>query len=446
MTRIAALAAVFLLIGFMLPVHAGAAGTVAAPTAAAMPQAQPMAPQVQAEAPVPIPVPSPESVRHYQTGNILWIVSTLWGFFVPALILFTGFSANLRDWAKRSGKYWYFTLVIYFVLFTLVTSLLDLPLDYYASFVRPHDYGLSSQLFSKWILDEFLGLGEGLVGGALFLWIPYLLLKKSPKRWWFYTWLASIPIMILVLFVTPIWLDPLFNHFGPMQDKRLETQILDLAHRAGIDGADVYEVEKSVDTNELNAYATGIGGTKRIVLWDTIIKQFTPDELLVVMGHEMGHYVLDHVWKGIFFGSLLLLLGLYLVHRSAGWALRRFSGRTHVTELSDVASLPLLILLFSVFGFVFQPVINGYSRHLEHEADRFGLEITHDNHACGMAFTKFVEHDLAYPTPGPLYVLWRSDHPPLGERIRFCNDYHPWTEGKPGEYEQYFQPLNSPAH
>jgi Zn-dependent protease with chaperone function len=231
-----------------------------------------------------------------------------------------------------------------------------------------------------------------------------------------------------------------------MQDKALETRILDLAHRAGIDGAHVYEVNKSVDTNELNAYATGIGDNKRIVLWDTIIKQFTPDELLMTMGHEMGHYVLNHVWKGIFFGSLVLLLGLYLLHRSAGWVLRRFSSRTGVTELSDVASLPLLILLFSVFLFMFQPVINAYSRHLEHEADRFGLEITHLNHACGMVFAKFAEHDLAYPTPGPLYVLWRSDHPPLGERIQFCNDYHPWTEGKPGEYQQYFQPANTPAH
>ncbi|HEY3859489.1 MAG TPA: M48 family metallopeptidase [Gammaproteobacteria bacterium] len=437
MPRLAAFTIALFFIGFLLPAQAG---TVAAPAAAAASHAQPLSPQVQAEAPVPIPVPTPESRRHYETGNILWIVSTLWGFFVPALILFSGLSAKLRDWAKRGGKYWYFTLVLYFVLFTLVITLLDLPLEYYATFVRPHDYGLSSQTFSKWLQDELTGLGLGLVAGVVFLWIPYLLLKHATRRWWVYTWLVSIPIMICLAFVEPIWIEPLFNHFGPMQDKALETQILDLAHRAGIDGAHVYEVNKSVDTNELNAYATGIGGTQRIVLWDTIIKQFTPDELLMVMGHEMGHYVLNHVWKGIFFGSLLLLLALYLVHRSAGWVLRRFSSRTGVTELADVASLPLLILLFSVFGFIFQPAVNGYSRHLEHEADRFGLEITHLNHACGTAFTKFVQHDLAYPTPGPLYVFWRSDHPPLGERIAFCNFYHPWTEGKAGKYHQYFQP------
>ena len=438
MPRLAVLAIAFMLCVSALPARAG---TVAAPSATLGSHVQAVDPQVQTQAPVSVPVPSPESVRHYQTGNILWIVSTLWGFFVPGLILFTGFSAKLRGWAKYRGKYWYPTLVIYFVLFTLVTSVLDLPLEYYATFVRPHDYGLSSQLFGKWLQDELIGLALGLVLGALVLWIPYLLLKKSPRRWWFYTWLASIPVMVFLAFVEPIWVEPLFNHFGPMQDKALETQILDLAHRAGIEGAHVYEVNKSVDTNELNAYATGIGGTKRIVLWDTIIKQFTPDELLMVMGHEMGHYVLDHVWKGLAFFSGLLLLGLWLVHRTAGWVLRHFAEMTGVRELSDVASMPLLILLFGVFAFIFQPFGNAFSRHLEHEADRFGLEITHLNHACGTAFAKFVQHDLSYPTPGPLYVLFRSDHPSAAARIEFCNDYHPWTEGKPGEYEKYFQPL-----
>jgi STE24 endopeptidase len=443
MPRLATFATACLFALCMLP---ASAETIVAPVAAASVHAQPVDPQVQVEAPVPVPVPTAESIRHYQTGNILWIFSTLWGFFVPALILFTGLSAHLRDWAKRAGRYWYFTLVIYFVSFVLVMSLLDLPLEYYATFVRPHEYGLSSQLFSKWLQDELLGLLLGLGAGAAFLWIPYLLLKHATRRWWLYTWLASLPIMLFLAFVEPIWVEPLFNHFGPMQDKALETQILDLAHRAGIEGANVYEVNKSVDTNELNAYATGIGDTKRIVLWDTIIKQFTPDELLMVMGHEMGHYVLDHVWKGLAFAAALLLLGLWLVHRSAGWVLRKFGIHTRVTELSDVASLPLLMLLFGVFGFIFQPAVAGYSRHLEHEADRFGLEITHLNHACGTAFTKFVEYDLAYPTPGLLYVLWRSDHPPLGERIQFCNSYHPWDQGKPGEYEKYFRPPVSQGH
>ncbi|HSN17973.1 MAG TPA: M48 family metallopeptidase [Gammaproteobacteria bacterium] len=434
MKHLAALASAVLLLAFLLPAHAATTPT-AAPAAASHAAA------VDQQAPVPIPTPSPEAQRYYESGNVLWIVATLWGFIVPGLVLFTGLSAKLREWSRRAGKYWYPTLVLYLILFSLVTALLNLPLEYYATFVRPHDYGLSSQLFGKWVQDELIGLALGLLVGALVLWIPYLLLKKSPRRWWIYTWLASIPIMVFLAFVQPIWVEPLFNHFGPMQDKALETQILDLAHRAGIEGANVYEVNKSVDTNELNAYATGIGDTKRIVLWDTIVKQFTPDELLMVMGHEMGHYVLDHVWEGLAFASALLLLGLYLVHRTAGWVLRRFAAQTGVRELSDVASMPLLVLLFGLFFFILQPAEMAFSRHLEHEADRFGLEITHLNHACGTAFTKFVQHDLSYPTPGLLFKLWRSSHPPLAERIRFCNDYHPWTEGKGGKYWRYFKPL-----
>jgi STE24 endopeptidase len=444
MNRTTALLTGSIMIGFALFVRAqpaSTAGDAQWPLAIASSTPQTQAPAVSgATPPVPIPIPSPEAVRFYRSGNVLWIVSTLWGFLVPALILFTGFSARLRDWAKRIGKHWYFVVVLYFVFFTLTMFLANVPLDYYSDFMRPHDYGLSSQTFGKWLQDEWISVGIGLIAGALFLWVPYLLLQHATKRWWFYTWIASIPVLLCISFVEPIWVEPLFNHFGPMQDKALETRILELAHRARIEGANVYEVNKSVDTNELNAYVTGIGDTKRIVLWDTIIKQSTPNELLVVMGHEMGHYALGHVWRGLMLGSLVLLVGLWLVHRCAGWVLRRYAARTRVTELGDVASLPLLMLIFGLFVFAFKPALLAYSRRQEHEADRFGLEITRDNHDCATAFAKFTQHDLAYPTPGPLYVLWRSSHPPLAERISFCNNYHPWLEGQIGRYSMYFTP------
>ena len=388
--------------------------------------------------PVAVPKPSAKAVRYYRSGNVVWIVATLWGLLVPALILFSGLSARMRRCAQRLGRYWYFTLVIYFVLFLLLTSALDLPLDFYTGFMRPHDYGLSSQVLSKWIHDELIGFGLGLVGGALLLWIPYLLLRCSPRRWWFYTWLASIPLMLFLAFVQPIWIAPLFNHFGPMQDKALESRILAEAHRAGIDSARVFEVDKSTDTNELNAYVDGIGGSTRIVLWDTIIKRLDPKQLLFVLGHEMGHYVLGHIWRSLILGSLFLLAGLWLVHRTAGWALQRFGARFGFDELGDIASLPLLMLIFGIFAFVLTPALLAYSRHQEHEADRFGLEITQDNHACATAFVALSEHDLGYPRPGLLYKIWRSSHPPLGERIDFCNRYHPWLDGHAGEYARYF--------
>jgi STE24 endopeptidase len=397
----------------------------------------------QAIEPVAIPTPSALSIRHYHSDNVLWAISTLWGFLVPALIFFGGLSARMRDWASRLAKYWYLALLIYFALFTLILFVADVGLDYYSDFARPHEYGLSDQAFGKWLQDELINLGLGLSGGAMILWIPFLLLKHATKRWWLYTWLASIPIMVFMQFVEPIWIEPLFNDFGPMQDKVLETRILNLAHRAGIDGADVYEVKKSVDTKQLNAYVTGIGGTKRIVLWDTLLKAFSPDEISMVMGHEMGHYALGHMWKGMIVISGMILFGLWLIHLSAGWVFSVYGERAGVRSLGDFASLPLLMLEFGIFAFVATPIGFTLSRHFEHEADRFGLEISRDNHACATTFVKFVEHDLSFPTPSPFIEAMRYTHPSAGERITFCNTYHPWLEGKDGEYSSYFAPASA---
>jgi STE24 endopeptidase len=389
---------------------------------------------------VSVPEPSPESTRHYHSGNVLWIVATLWGFALPALIFFTGLSSRLRDIARRLQSRWYFAFVIYVVLFVFIYFLANLPLDYYADFLRPHNYGLSSQTFAKWLSDALVNLGVDMVGGVLFLWIPFLLLQRTGRRWWLYTWLASIPILVFVTFVQPIWIDPLFNHFGPMQDKVLEARILRLAGRAGIDGADIYEVNKSVDTKALNAYVTGIGKTTRIVLWDTIIKELTPDEVAVTMGHEMGHYTLGHVWKFLILESLTLLVGLWMIHLCAGWMLARFGAGAGVAELGDFAALPLFILIFGLVLFVLFPPLLGVSRHFEHEADRFGIEITHDNQACATTFVKFMRHDLAYPTPSPFFEFFRASHPSVSERINFCNTYHPWLDGSVGQYSNYIKP------
>ncbi len=396
--------------------------------------------QAQAKGPVAVPQPSAKAVRYYRSGNWFWAVSVLWGLLVPAVILFTGFSARMRTWATRiSRDKWFFTIAVYLVIFTLVTTLIDLPLSYYLDFVREHAYGLSSQTLGKWAEDSIKGTLIGMVIGALFLWVPYLFLKKARQRWWLYTALIALPFMVFMMVIQPIWIAPLFNKFGPMQDKTLEAKILHQADRAGIEGARVFEVNKSVDTNTVNAYVTGIGSSKRIVLWDTTLKKLDPREVLFVLGHEMGHYVLDHIWKSLAIGFFVLLFGLYMVHRSADWALRRFGARFGFTELHDVASLPLILLLFSLFTFVLSPVTLAVSRHFEHEADRFGLEITHDNHSCATAFVKLTNDNLGYPRPGLLYKLWRSSHPPLGERIDFCNSYHPWSDGGQQEYAHLFK-------
>jgi Zn-dependent protease with chaperone function len=383
---------------------------------------------------VPVPEMSEKAARYYRSGIVLWFVNTLWALLIPAFFLFTGLSARIRNWAQKLGRKWFFVIALYFIIFSLVSYVIGLPLSYYQDFVRQHAYDLSNQTFEKWFTDSLKNLMVGLILGALFLWVPYLLLKKSPTRWWLYTSILFIPFLVFIMLIAPIWIDPLFNDFGPMKNKELEGKILALADKAGIEGSRVFEVNKSVDTKTVNAYVTGFGGTKRIVLWDTILAKLDDQEVLMVMGHEMGHYVLGHVWTGILFFSLLVLVTLYAAYKMAGFLIARYKDRFGFDQLSDIASLPLILLLISIFSLVITPIAFTFTRHQEHEADRFGLEVVQNNHAAATAFVKLQEENLSNPRPGWLSKLWRSSHPTPAERIEFCNDYRPWEKGEPLKY------------
>ena len=394
---------------------------------------------VDESAPVPVPEPSELAMRYYNSGNVLWVVEQVWSVAVLVLLLATGFSASMRNLAKQIGRNWFFTIVVYFIFFTILTAVIDLPLSYYTEYVRQHAYGLSNQTFGKWFGDSLKALALACLIGPLVIWIPYLLLRRSPRRWWLYTAIALMPFILLANLVAPIWIAPLFNKFESMHDKQLEAKILAMADRAGIEGSRVYEVNKSVDTKTLNAYVAGVFATKRIVLWDTILKRMNERELLFVMGHEMGHYVLGHVWQGMAFSALFLLASLYAAYRTAGAVIARYQARFGFTTLADIASLPLLLLLFTAFGLLATPLEFAYTRHAEHEADRFGLEITQTSHSAGTAFVKLQQDALANPRPGLLFKLWRESHPPLGERMDFVNEYHPWRTQQPLVYGDKFQ-------
>ncbi len=389
---------------------------------------------------VAVPEPSLLAVRYHRSGNVLWAVSTTLSLLIPALLLFTGMSTRLRRLAQRIGRRWVLMVALYALLFTLVTAVLTLPLAYYGEFVRQHAYGLSNQSFGRWLGEWLKGVAVSGAGLALVLWIPYWLLRRSPKHWWLYAGLATIPIATLVLVVTPIWVDPLFNDFGPMKDKALETRILSLARRAGIEGSRVYQVNKSVDTRTVNAYVTGLGSTKRIVLWDTILARLEPDQVLFVTAHEMGHFVLRHTLAFILGAAALITVSLYMVHRVAGRLIDRFSRQFGFGLLSDVASFPLLLLLGSLVSLVLVPALLALSRYQEHEADRFALEVTRDNRAAATTFVRLQEENLSVPRPGPLYMFWRGSHPALGDRIDFANHYRPWQTNEPLRYDRFVRP------
>jgi Zn-dependent protease with chaperone function len=416
------------------------AGNVAAdpPGGAQLGAASP-ASAVDPEGPVVVPAPSEKALRYHRSGNVIWALEQLLALALPALILFTGLSARMQSLAAVVGRgRFYPTLVVYLALLSVLLFLIQLPLSYYVGFAREHAYGLSTQRLGKWVGDELKGLAIGVMVGAVVIWVPYLLLARSPERWWLWTGALTLPFFTLVLLVTPVFIAPLFNKFGPMKDKALEGEVLAVAARAGVEGARVFEVEKSVDTEKVNAYVTGVGRTKRIVLWDTLLARLTPRQTKFVVGHELGHYVLGHVWINILISSALTLLGLYGVHRTSDFVLRAFGTRFGFDRLADPASMPLLMLLLSLFALLITPASLALSRHHEHEADRFGLELTHDNHAAATGFVALQQQNLGVPRPGWLYKILRASHPPIGERVDFINGYRPWETGEPQRYRDRF--------
>lgn len=373
---------------------------------------------------VAVPEPTAQALRYHRGNDWIWAADTGLGFLVPAAVLVTGLSARLRSLAERlAGGRRLPAVAVYGALFSALMSLCYLPLAWYAGFVRQHAYGLSTQSAGQWLGDWIKSLLVGMAVAALTLWIPYLLLRVSPRRWWLWSGLAVLPVGAVALLVGPIWIAPLFDDFGPMHDRTLEARILSLADRAGIEGGRVFEVNKSEDTRLVNAYVTGIGATKRIVLWDTLLERLEPDQVLFVMAHEMGHFVLHHTLAVILGAALLATLALYASYRLAGRVLARLGRRFGFERLDDVASLPLLLLLGGAVWFLLTPPALAVSRRLEHEADRFALELTRNNRAAATAFVRLQQENLGVPRPGLLYTLWRGSHPSLASRIEFANRF-----------------------
>jgi STE24 endopeptidase len=374
--------------------------------------------------PVAVPEPSEKAMQFYRGNNVLWVLNRAWAILVTGGVAFSGLSARLRTLAQRIGRNGFLTVGIYVVLYLAIVFAIDLPLLYYEGFVRLHAYGLSNQTLGKWLHDATIRLAVAMFVGFALTWVPYALMARYPRVWWLFVGLLSVPFLFATMLVMPLWIDPLYNKFGTMKDKALERRILELAERAGIEGSRVFEVEKSVDTKALNAYVTGVLGSKRIVLWDTLLAQLNASEVLTVMGHEMGHYVLGHVARSIWLGSLVVLTGLFFVDRAGRWLIARFSARLGFDRLSDVASVPLVLMLMEVSSLFLGPVALAYSRYQEHEADRYALDLTHANHSFATAEVKMQAENLGNPRPGWFYTIFRASHPSIGDRIDFCNQYH----------------------
>ena len=317
--------------------------------------------------------------------------------------------------------------------------LIYLPLDMYTGFVRMHQYGLSNQTFSQWFIEMIKSFIVNSIIMATIVWVPFFIIKKSPKRWWLYLALISIPYLFFMSYIQPIVIDPMFNQYKQIEDSELSTKIDGLLNKTSIENCQVYQVDKSKETNQMNAYMTGVFNTKRIVLWDTTINYLTVDEVLGVVAHEMGHYLMGHVWKSIVIGGLGSIVLLYLVYRMSNWFLKKSKGRFGFNKLSDVAAFPLIMLLINIMIFASAPISNAYSRSIELEADRFELELTQNNFATGTGTVKLHQQSLTMPEPGLIYLIWTYDHPTFKSRVDFANEYKPWENGQPLKYQRYIR-------
>ena len=375
----------------------------------------------------------PESRAYWGTRTALAFLEPLTTILIALLVLFSGLSAKLRDIAEVMGRSRWVRLLVFFTLYTLVVYLLTFPLAWYGGFALEHQYGLSNQSLGAWLGEQ----GKELVVGIVFLgvtpivWLVYRALEASPRRWWLWLALGTLPIVTATVLLQPLLIDPLFNKFTPLRDQQLESRIVALAERAGIPGRNVYEVDKSRQTRKFNAYVNGFGVSQRIVLWDTILEGMETDEILFVMGHEMGHYRLGHIWKGIAFATLTSFAFFWVVALIVGWALRRFGTPWGIRALHDPASLPLLSATLTLVVFLSQPITNGYSRSIETEADVYALEITRDNDGAARAFLKLGAQNRSNPAPPPWIRFLFYSHPTLAERVTLALGYRPWQEGKP---------------
>lgn len=377
-----------------------------------------------------------------KTRMIAFAVSSIYGFALLLLFLYARWTVTFRDIAERVSRRLFVQAWIFVPLFIVSLSVLDLPPEIYSHHLS-RAYGLSVQGWPSWFADWGKALGLEIVFGTLILWLMYLIIRKSPRRCWFYCWLIALPIMVFLVFVEPVVIEPMFYKFTPLEQTNsvLVSQIDRVVHRGGLDipSDRMFEMNASSKTNELNAYVAGFGATKRVVVWDTTEQKMTTPQTLFVFGHEMGHYVMDHIWKGMIFAAGLMFPLFYFGYRLSLWLIRVNGGRWGILNLGDWASLPALILVISALSFFSEPIDNGFSRFLEHHADIYGLEVTQDivsdpNQAAAQAFQVLGEVSLDYPYPNRFLVWWFDSHPSIPDRVRFAVNYDPWAKGESPQF------------
>ncbi len=384
-----------------------------------------------------------KAIAYSKANYRLYFISIAYSLALLYFLMRLRWPVKFAQWAQGSGTRRRFLQVIIFApLFLITLQVMSLPVDYYGEHLQKA-FGLSIQSFGSWVGDWLKSLLVAVILGTIMIWILYGVIRRSPRRWWFYFWLATIPITIFMLFLQPYVIEPLFFKFTPLKQTQpvIAQKLEQVVNRAGLNIPEsrMFEMNESAKGKALNAYVSGLGASKRVVVWDTTIQKMTPDEIAFVFGHESGHYVLYHLPKILTLSLLVLFVLFYLGYRLVNWAVPRWRSWSGVNELKEWGSLTIILFFLTILSFVASPVFNGISRHYEHQADIYGLEVTHGlipdaRQNAAQAFQILGEVDLADPSPNEFIKIWRYSHPPVSERVDFALHYNPWGEGKSPEF------------
>ncbi len=362
-----------------------------------------------------------QAKQYARVHRRLWLVDTLFSAIYALLWLFLGWAIGVRNWLTGFTTNPWLLVPLFVAIFGGIYMVVDLPLTYYSGFVLPHRFDQSNQTLKDWIIDQLKGLAIGLPLGLLLLELLYLALRVTGNLWWLWAAIGLLVFSVLLSNLAPVLIMPLFNKYVPLGEdhKELAERLLDLARRANTKVKGVFKFDMSRQTKAANAALTGIGNTRRIILGDTLINEFSTDEIETVLAHELGHQVHHDIPFLIAFGTLITTLSLYLASLALNWAIGYFG----FSGPADVAAFPALGLIFGAYGLITMPLENAISRWRESMADDYALQVTGKREAFASAFTRLANQNLGAVDPETWVVFMFHSHPPLGERIAKANNW-----------------------
>jgi STE24 endopeptidase len=352
-----------------------------------------------------------------------WLI--LWNFLLAAAVsiflLASRFSARIRDFAERRTYFKGVQVSLYAISYLVLVYLLSFPLNLYQNFYREHQYGLATQTFAPWFGEQLIGLGLTIIGGTILLIILYAIFRRAPRTWWIWGTGVAVIFLFVLVFIAPVCIEPLFNTYKPLTNPQIRDPILAMARANEIPAKQVFEVDASRQTTRVSANVSGFLGTARIALNDNLLKQCTLPEIRMVMAHEMGHYVLNHVTTLLTYFGIFILIGFALTRNLFEAAGRRWGDKWGVRGIADPAGLPLLVLILSTLLFVATPLLNTAVRVTEREADAFGINTAREPDGMATIALKLGTYRKLNPTPLEEFIFF--DHPSGRARIRMAMDW-----------------------